>query len=151
MATLTYKSRNFVDWVLTRLRAAIPAAWAEQVPVYDERELDLEQLVGQAVNSGLGACVVASLPSFRKEGPGDPGNTLYRVSVEVAVMHNATLAPELPSAELTEDLFRAFVGAEWETAGGILSYRVGADTLTLSATKGKLLHEFTVYCVLDMG
>lgn len=144
-------SSNFVDWVLTQLRSAIPAEWNEKVPVFDERELNLEQLVSQAVNSGLGACVVASLPTFRKEGMSEPGNTLYRVSVEVGVMHNATLAPELPSSELAEALFRAFVGAEYETAGGILCHRVGADTLTQNATKGKLLHQFTVYFVVDMG
>ena len=136
-------STAFMDWVVARLRAALPAEVAENVLVFDDRESDLEGLIFKAVNKGTGCCVAVSLPSLQKEGDPAPSNTQYRVQVEVGVVHNAVLLPELSSHQLAETLFRAFVGAEFE-AGGIMPFDISADNLSSTINRGEQTHIFSV-------
>lgn len=136
-------SHVFMDWVVERLRSAIPAEWADKVHLHDDRETDLAELIFQNLNEGTGCCVAVSFPHVRKEGDPAPSNTQYRVQVEVGVVHNAVLLPELSSHALAETLFRAFVGAEYE-CGGFLAYDVGADNLNSTVNGAKQTHLFSV-------
>lgn len=142
-------TKRFADWVVARVRAAIPEEWRADVPVYDERELDLAQRINEAVNGGCGACWAVSMPTLRQEGDSAPGNTQYRVQVEIGLTHNAGLKSELDSLALAETVFRAFVGAEFD-AGGFLAYDVGADSLMSDANGMKLTHVFSVHYILTI-
>lgn len=138
-----------MDWVVARVRAAIPADVAENVLVFDDRESDLEGLIFKAVNKGTGCCVAVSLPSLQKEGDPAPSNTQYRVQVEVGVVQNAVLLPELSSHQLAETLFRAFVGAEFE-CGGFLAFDVSADNLSSIIRGSEQTHIFSVSYTLTL-
>lgn len=142
-------SSKFADWVVQRITHAIPAEWRESVPVYNERELNFDQHIQQSVNKGLGACFAVSLPRISKEGDNSPGNTQYRLQLEVGLTHNAGLSPALNSQELAEVVFRAFVGAEYYS-GGILAYDVAADNLTGTSTGVSQTHVFSVYFILTL-
>lgn len=138
-----------MDWVVARVRAAIPAEWREVVHVHDDRETDLAELIAQNLNEGTGCCAAVSFPALRKEGDPAASNTQYRVQVEIGVVHNAVLLPELDSHALTETLFRAFVGAEFE-GGGFLSFDVGADNLSSTINGAKQTHLFSVSSTLTI-
>lgn len=139
----------FMDWVVARVRAAIPTEWREVVHVHDDRETDLAELIFKNINTGTGCCAAVSLPSLRKEGDNAASNTQYRVQVEIGVVHNATLLPSLNSHALTETLFRSFVGAEFES-GGFLSFDVGADNLSSTIDGSQQTHLFSVSYTLTI-
>ena len=142
-------SHSFLDWVVARLKEAIPAELKADVPVYDDRSIDLPQLIAKAVNKGLGACVAVSLPGLSKEGDPEPSNTQYRVTVEVGVAHNAAVKSDLNSHALAETLFRSFAGAEFHS-GGVMAFDVGVDDLHSTVQNAHLTHLFSVYYTLTI-
>lgn len=137
-------SARFLDWASAKV-----AAQAGDIPVFDERKKDLGQHIRQAVNSGIGCCAVLRFPSLSRANGGDPDDTQYRCSSEVAVLRNAAFKPELDSLTLAEGLFCSFAGADFDL-GDQFPAQVGADGFNTSGEGLKLIHTFTISTLITL-
>ena len=135
-------STAFADWVSARLVEA-SAGVLDAGLVFDERKTDLSAAIRQAVNGKLGCCVAMRAPSISGADGSNADDTQYAVSIDVAVMHNAALSPELDSLTLSEHLFRQFAGVQFATLAGMPN-NVRADNLSHELNGTKWLHLFTI-------
>lgn len=141
-------STDFCDWLKARLVEYSDGVLAAD-NVYDERFVNLEMVIKQAVNSGLGCCVVMSTPSLRQADGNSPDDTRYAASVEVAIMHNAALSPEVDSVTLSESIFRRLAAAHFELRPEFPP-NVRAESLQHTLNKAKWLHQFTITYTLTI-
>lgn len=137
-------TQRFLDWAKARA-AELLAPELTADTVLDERELDLGQLIAQRVNEGLGCCVVLRLPALNHDGSTHPDNVQQTLSVDIALLHNAVLAPEVDSLQLAERLYRGFSGADFELNYVGHCANVRATGFRGSVARGKKTYTFTIY------
>lgn len=141
-------STAFCDWLKARLVEYSDGVLSAEL-VYDERHLDLGMAIRKAVNGGIGCCVVMSAPSLRQADGNSPDDTRYNVDVEVAIMHNAALSPNVDSVTLSESIFRRLAATHFELRTEFPP-NVRADALNHTLNATKWLHQFTITYTLTI-
>lgn len=135
-------STDFAEWVTKRLVEASSGVLAPEL-IFDERKTDLGVAIKQAVNSKVGCCIAMRAPTIDSAYGSTPDDTQYKVSIAVAIMHNAAFAPELDSVTLSEHLFRSFAGVSFKAEDDCPA-DVRADNLTHNLDSTKWLHLFSI-------
>lgn len=134
-------SKEFCDWVKARLVEYSEGVLAPEL-IFDERQTDLGMAIKQAVNSKLGCCVVLRAPRITQADGNSPDDTRYTINLDVAVLHNAALSPQVDSVLLSEELFARFAGAEFMLPS-FMPRNVRADNLSHELQGTKWTHVFT--------
>ena len=135
-------SAEFCDWLKSRLVEYSEGVLAAD-NVYDERHTNLGMAIKQAVNSGLGCCVVMSTPSLRQADGNRADDTRYTASIEVAIMHNAALSPEVDSVTLSESIFRRLAATHFALRPEFPP-NVRAESLQHTLNTTKWMHQFVI-------
>lgn len=136
-------SYPFIDWIVRTCKAASEGMLTD-ANVHDERNLNMDEMVMQSFQKGLGYCCAVSKASITPTYGTDADDTVQRCTVKVAIIRNALLC-KTDTTPLAEHLYTRFSAGSMGDVPGIGTPDVGARNFRATVTKGCTIDEFEVY------